>query len=378
LRVLSAWNGNHPVEGFLSLRLRGAIFAAVLGLLAAVCAGQEQSSQEPAGQGQPSQEQSSQGQASKGQASPSQPPQDPSTQGQSPEDQSSPGQSSSKDTATQDQPGQKQGQSTSKPEPKAPPNIVPSNRTPISLDTSETVFSVLAALNACGYDQDLNISDATRLNVRAEVARNLRSSTEGQEALTNLCDFYQGRTVERNTTRGLSPYISLALYMDGPPHFVPRVKEEELPPDASMIAGFGTLLEKFYDKAGIHGIWERHRNDYAALMQRYHEALAKMVFDTEIYLKQPSAQYLGRRFTIYLDFMGSPNETDARNYGADYYVVVFPAPSAPREPVQTSVMKMEQIRHTFLHYEMDPLASKHFTAIKRLEPLLQSVKRAPL
>lgn len=351
---MSAWNGNHPVEGFLSLRLRSAWFAAVLGLLAGVCAGQDQPAQNQPTEGQSPQNQS---------------------QGQTSPDQTAPGQSSSKD---QDQPAEKQSQPTPKPAQPAPPNMVPSNRTPISLDTSETVFSVLAALNACGYDQDLNISDATRLNVRAEVARNLRSSTEGQEALTNLCDFYQGRTVERNTTRSLSPYISLALYMDGPPHFVPRVKEEELPPDASMIAGFGTLLEKFYDKAGIHGIWERHRNDYAALMQRYHEALAKMVFDTEIYLKQPSAQYLGRRFTIYLDFMGSPNETDARNYGADYYVVVFPAPSAPKEPVQASVLKMEQIRHTFLHYEMDPLASKHFTAIKRLEPLLQSVKRAPL
>ena len=41
-------------------------------------------------------------------------------------------------------------------------------------------------------------------------------------------------------------------------------------------------------------------------------------------------------------------------------------------------LKMDQIRHTFLHYELDPLADKHFTDIKRLEPLLQSVKRAPL
>jgi tetratricopeptide (TPR) repeat protein len=39
---------------------------------------------------------------------------------------------------------------------------------------------------------------------------------------------------------------------------------------------------------------------------------------------------------------------------------------------------MEQIRHTFLHYELDPLAEKHYSSIKRLEPLLQSVKRAPL
>jgi tetratricopeptide (TPR) repeat protein len=39
---------------------------------------------------------------------------------------------------------------------------------------------------------------------------------------------------------------------------------------------------------------------------------------------------------------------------------------------------MDQIRHTFLHYEMDPLAEKHYSSIKRLEPLLASVKRAPI
>jgi tetratricopeptide (TPR) repeat protein len=156
------------------------------------------------------------------------------------------------------------------------------------------------------------------------------------------------------------------------------VKDEELRPDAGAITAFGSLLENFYEKAGLHTIWERHRRDYAAAMARYHEPLAKMVFDTEIYLKQPSAQYLGRRFTIYLDFMGSPNETDARNYGAEYYVVVFPAPNTPSGAVPKAALKMDQIRHTFLHYELDPLAEKHYSAIKRLEPLLQSVKRAPL
>jgi len=250
-------------------------------------------------------------------------------------------------------------------------------RTPIQLDSSETLFSVLTALNSCGYDQDLTISDATRSNVRAEVQRVLQESEEAEAARTELCQFYQTHTAERNTNHSLSPYISLALYMDGPPHFVPRGKEEDLPPDAAAITAFGAVLEKFYEKARLHSIWERHRNEYTAAMNRYHEPLAKMVFDTEIYLKQPSSQYLGRRFTIYLDFMGSPNETDARNYGADYFVIVFPAPStgggAPR-----AALKMDQIRHTFLHYELDREAEKHFTAMKRLEPLLQSVKRAPL
>jgi len=69
---------------------------------------------------------------------------------------------------------------------------------------------------------------------------------------------------------------------------------------------------------------------------------------------------------------------DARNYGSDYYVVVFPAPSTPSGEMPKSALKMDQIRHTFLHYEFDPLAEKHYSSVKRLEPLLQSVKRAPL
>jgi hypothetical protein len=147
-----------------------------------------------------------------------------------------------------------------------------------------------------------------------------------------------------------------------------------MPPDAAPIAAFGAVLERFYDKAGLHAIWERHRANYTALVERYHLPLQKMVFDTDIYLKMQSGGYLGRTFTILLDFMGDPNEANARNYGADYYVVVFPSP----DPASTEPLKMEQIRHTYLHYLLDPLAEKHFSSMKRIEPLLQAVKRAPL
>ncbi len=321
--------------------------AALVGLLASLCVGQDPAPPNQSPQTQPAQDQSQQNQ------------------------------SSSKDQPQPDQPPPSLPQPKPTP-PKVPQSPFPLDRSPIALDSNETLFSVLTALNSCGYDQDLTTSDATRSNVRAEVQRVLAESEEAEATRTALCQFYQSHTVERNTTRSLSPYISLALYMDGPPHFAPRVKEEDLPPDAAAIAGFGTVLERFYDKVGLHSIWERHRKDYAALMNRYHEPLAKMVFDTEIYLKQPSSQYLGRRFTIYLDFMGSSNETDARNYGPDYYVIVFPAPNSNSDAAPQSALKMEQIRHTFLHYELDPQADKHPSAIKRLEPLLQSVKRSPL
>ncbi len=370
MRVLSARHTTNPGEGFLSLRLRGLWFAALLGLAAPLCAGQDPVPQKPPAESQAPQRQPPSPDQSASQDH------SPSDQAPQQSESSSKDQSSSQDQAPEKQPPKNRTPANQTPQSRAAQ--VPQNQFLITLDSSETIFSVLAALNTCGYDQDLTISDPTRSNVRAELQRNLRDSEEAEAARTALCEFYEGHVVSKDANRNLSQYISLALYVDGPPHFLPRTKEEDLPPDASAIAGFGKLLEAFYEKAGLHSIWERHRKDYAAAMNRYHEPLAKMVFDTEIYLKQPSSQYLGRRFTIYLDFMGSPNETDARNYGTDYYVVVFPAPNTPSGEAPRLALKMDQIRHTFLHYEMDPLAEKHYSSIKRLEPLLQSVKRAPL
>jgi hypothetical protein len=251
--------------------------------------------------------------------------------------------------------------------------VCAADNSPITLDTSETLFAVLTAMNTCGYDVDLNNSDPQRQVVRAEVQRNLRESEDAQAAMSTMCDWYvlhKGLDAQHD----LSQYISLALYLQGPPHFLPRVKEDDMPPDAAPIAGFGAVLEHFYEKAGLHAIWEHHRANYAAMVARYQAPLAKMVFDTDIYLKLQSGGYLGRTFMVYLDFMGDPNEANARNYGTDYFVVVFPSP----DPKAAQPLKMEQIRHTYLHYVLDPMAEKHFVDVKRLEPLLASVKRAPL
>ena len=332
---------------FLGIGLRTFLPAAFTGLLAVVCLAQNQSENQ--------------------------------TTNQSESQSSTPTQSQSSSQAQDQSSNQAQDQSSSPTEKQAPkktqnqplPQIA--NPTPITLDTNETLFAVLTAMNSCGYDVDLNLSDAQRLNVRAEVQRNLRFSDEAQAAMASMCDWYQAHK-GKDPQHDLSQFVSLALYLEGPPHFMPRVKEDVMPPDAMPIAGFGAQLERFYDKAALHSIWEAHRANYAALVARYHEPLAKMVFDTDIYLKLQSGGYLGRTFTILLDVMGDPSEANARNYGSDYYVVVFPSP----DPTTIDPLKMPQIRHTYLHYLLDPMAEKHFTAIKRLEPLLQSVKNAPL
>lgn len=240
----------------------------------------------------------------------------------------------------------------------------------VSLDTSnETLFTVLSAINACGYDDELNVSEPLRLQVRAEVAKATQTFDQAKEETQTLCQFYQDH-VQADPSRTLAQYISLALFLDVPPTFQLKVKEADLPPDAVQVAGIVPIVQKFYDVVGLHAIWQRHQEAYAALADRYHGSLSKVLFDTEIYLKLPSAGYLGQSFIVYLDPMGAPGQTNARNYGSDYYLVISPGSASP--------LKVEQIRHTYLHYLLDPLAMKYPALMDSLKPLLESVKKAPM
>jgi len=243
------------------------------------------------------------------------------------------------------------------------------NRPQVSLETSETLFTVLTAINTCGYDQELSASDPLRTQIRSEVAKAVENTAGAQEVIAPMCLFYRQHQVPE-PAHDLSQYVSLALYLEEPSAFALKVKQTELPPDAETVAGMVPLMQAFYEKIGLHAIWERHRARYTELTEVYHAPLAKMTFDTEIYLKYPSAGYLGRQFTVYLDAMGAPGQTNARNYASDYYVVISPTTS--------TAIKMQQIRHTYLHYLLDPLALKNGDSFKRLEPLLGAVENAPM
>jgi len=252
-----------------------------------------------------------------------------------------------------------------------PPAKTPYDDAPkaISLDTSETLFTVLSAINYCGYDDELSVSDGLRNTIRNEVAQAVQAAPDMVEAGKVMCDYYNSHQ-QADPSRTLAQYISLALYLGPPPDLVPKVKDSELPPDASAISGFIPMVQNFYNKVGLHSIWLRHAREYSDLTTGYHEPLSKMMFATEVYLKLPSAGYLGRGFTIYIDPMGAPSQVNARNYGSDYYIVASTTAAAP--------LKMEQLRHTYLHYLLDPLALKYPAELKRLEPITVAVKPSPL
>jgi hypothetical protein len=239
----------------------------------------------------------------------------------------------------------------------------------VALDNSEALFTVLTAINTCGYDSELDASDPLRAQIRAEVAKRIDASPEAKQSTQTMCQFYVEHQ-QADPARTLAQHVSFALYLNAPPELTLKVKEADLPPDASYVSGLVPLLQKFYGEAGLHTIWTRHQPAYSALTERYHEPLSKVLFDTEVYLKLPSAGYLGRTFAVYLDPMGAPGQANARNYGSDYYIVISPGTG--------SGLKMDQIRHTYLHYLLDPLALKYPAAMEHLKPLLENVKGAPM
>jgi len=239
----------------------------------------------------------------------------------------------------------------------------------VALETNEALFTVLAAINQCGYDTELAGSDPLRQQIRDEVKKAVDAAPDYADSLQAMCQFYAEHTKD-DPTRTLAQYVSLALFLLPPPELTVKVKEADLPPDAANLIGMVPSLQKFYVAADLHNIWERHREAYAELSDAYHQPISKMLFDTEIYLKIPSATYLGRSFTVYFDPMGAPSQVNARNYGTDYYVIISPGAG--------SSLKTAQIRHTYLHYLVDPLTLKYPTEVKRLEPLLEATRGAPL
>jgi tetratricopeptide (TPR) repeat protein len=241
----------------------------------------------------------------------------------------------------------------------------------ITLETSEPLFYLAVALNACGYDADLADSAPVRLAVRQDVNDALAASAPARDARDAICTYIRNHTLT-DSGLNLAQYVSLALYLNPPPDLTPSVDETELPPDSTQVVNILPLLRTFAETAHLNAIWFKHRADYEALVTRVHEPLTRMVLSTDIYLHLPVNSDDSRRFLVLLEPMLSPASTNARIYANDFIVVTSPAGN----PLGS--VRMDQIRHTYLHYAIEPLIYSRFTAMQRLQPLLKSVQDAPL
>lgn len=245
----------------------------------------------------------------------------------------------------------------------APVSAYPQQQGSVLLVSSEQIFCVLAALNAAGYDTGLGASPpaSTRLEVRTIL------DAQKAPAARDLEKFYAEHRVGNDPGADLGQYLSLALLLESPPDFRFTVPQTDLPPDAKAVSGLVPLLKSFYNQAGLSKLWERVQPSYRASIEGYSEDVRKSVQLADAYFRLPAGGYLGRTYTIYLDLLGAPDQVQARIYGSNYYAVVTPSKER----------KLNEIRHQYLHFVLDPLAAKYAPEIQRKADLRALAYQAP-
>jgi tetratricopeptide (TPR) repeat protein len=279
--------------------------------------------------------------------------------------------------ANAQQPGSSSSSSSDTPSKEAPSKPAPRVAQPeaggsaITLETSEPLFYIAVALNTCGYDADLANSSPVRARIREEINTQVAASPAARTSRDALCNYVREHTLADGNLN-LAQYISLALYLSPPPELTPTADQTELPPDSTQVVNILPLLRTFAEDIHLNAIWVEHRAEYEDLTARVHGPLTKMILNTNIYLRLPVSSYDGRRFLVLLEPMLAPSTTNARIYSNDYIVVASPAANPP------AAVHMDDIRHIYLHYEIEPMVYARAQAMERLQPLLKAVQDAPL
>jgi tetratricopeptide (TPR) repeat protein len=230
------------------------------------------------------------------------------------------------------------------------------------LDGNPALFAVIAAIHAGGYDPDYaSLSTSTlRQQIRQHLAQKNIPSVAGLKA------FFKAHG-QGNWSTDVSQYVSFALSVEGPPDFMYRFQPAELPPDVRSLAGFEKLMAEFYAEADLATLWNQVQPAYNEAIASYQEPVIRAVMEANAYLRNPTSGYLGRRFQIYLDLLGPSNQVQTRSYRDDYFVVVTPS----AEP------DIDEIRHAYFHYLLDPLSLKYGSAVYRVRGLIDYAQGAP-
>src|SRR5579862_5382694 len=223
----------------------------------------------------------------------------------------------------------------------------------VGVDTSSTIFAVMCALWAAGY--------------------NAQSSTEGlPPAWRNIADQmfaqtgpatealrkYYTQHEHRDRSETLSRFISFALVTGGAPDFRFLYRHEELPPDVLQIEDFNTVMAKFYQEAQIGRVWRQIKPAYITPMEMLQAPMTKIVQQTSGYLREMLSADTPRTFTVYIEPLVGVS-TNFRNYGDRYFFVVNGDADPP----------LNEMRHAFLHYLIDQLPVKFGSAIEITRPL---------
>jgi hypothetical protein len=249
------------------------------------------------------------------------------------------------------------------PQSKLPAQSVPqeSHKT-VDVNTRPQLFAVLCALDAAGFNSAMDTSNEPpgRTQLRR---RMLALQGPAVDALRK----YYNEHAFADSGATFSRFVSFALAAGPPPKFQFELRREDLPPDALSLEGFTTILTNFYAEAKLDELWQFYQPEYERAVDAYRAPVADLIFSVSNYLREIIRPSTGRSFSIYVELLAG-NETNFRNYGDHYELVVSPSKDLPTD----------DIRHAFLHFLLDPIAIRYRVNASRLSPVLEYAARAPL
>ena len=219
----------------------------------------------------------------------------------------------------------------------------------------------MAAINASGFNMGAATSPPIRKQVHDLIA------AKHPAILSELHEAYLAAAERRSESEVLTEFVSLALSLKSAPGFEWRVREIEVPPTAMALDRFRRLLPAFYEQAGIADLWKRSQHPIELELERYQPAVIQTITEVNAYLRNPGFGYLGRHFQIYFDVLTPPNVVQTRSYADDYFVVISPAV----EP------RVQDIRHAYLTFLIDPLGTKYGMDLKSKSSLADFAAAAP-
>jgi tetratricopeptide (TPR) repeat protein len=228
---------------------------------------------------------------------------------------------------------------------------------PIAAEPNPQVFATMCALVAAGFEADSVPGSPDLAQLRTQLRSLHGAATE------KLRDYYRQHALG-NSGATLSRFMTFALIAGPAPKFEPVLRREELPPGVLALDGFSEVLANFYEEAQIEQLWRKFEPAYERAASSVREPLGQIVLACTAYLREIIRPGV-RTFRVYVEPMVG-NETNVRNIGDRYVVVINPASTS-----------FDLMRHAFLHYLLDPLPIRYREKLIGEEPLLFLADRAP-
>jgi hypothetical protein len=249
----------------------------------------------------------------------------------------------------------------------APParNPAPSaddeSRRAVSVESHKQLFAVMCALDAAGYMTGAGATEDTPGRVQL---RKHMQALQGPAVLA-LRKYYAEHALG-DSSATFSRFVSFSLVTGPPPDFLFLLRRDDLPPEALALEGFNPILANFYSEAKIDEIWKFYEPEYERGVESLRAPVSNLVYTVSNYLREIVRSGTGRTFSVYVEPLAG-DKTIFRTFGDQYVLVIRPSAAPP----------VDDIRHAFLHFILDPIAIRYRVQASRDAPLLEIAARAP-